>query len=541
MLLIGFLLSLLIEASFAKELAHYGVIFAQDPVTKDVLEKVCVTYNQAWLENPIAGQDDSPFLPLASPDQNLSGCQDFSSSVSYDGKAVILVDRNTCSVTERIANAEALNVSLVIIARITGMLNVSGIETELFANIPVVLINNISWIKLSELVLNVELKVFSPTASFDGNVLLIYVLCLFCVIYGSYWSLYPQDMKCSEFCSTTPKPVLRLLPVMSDEEEPESSACANWCIAATMVCFMGGLLLGTYYAYGYFVFFFIAVFCLISSSGVYDVVIPVVGMLPVTNKSMTLTWRKHKKTIYPIKMFIWCMCLGVALAWFFHRHLENIWPLQVFLGICVCLHIIRSVQMPNMKIILLVMLLLFVYDIFFVFITPYFTSDGVSVMEKVATGPGHGSSKFDAPAEYSPSETIPLSIKIPYFQDCQMKVCTPLYSLIGFGDIVIPGILVSYAAYFDTIINPVGHRFYFYFTSLSYAIGLLLTYIALMLMQIAQPALLYLVPCTLAGILGTGLARKEVKILWSGRGGAARMEHLREEESITQTPDDLVT
>ena len=47
---------------------------------------------------------------------------------------------------------------------------------------------------------------------------------------------------------------------------------------------------------------------------------------------------------------------------------------------------------------------------------------------------------LEAPQDYRPLEQIPLSIKVPYFQDTDLKVCSPIYAMIGFGDIVIPGI-----------------------------------------------------------------------------------------------------
>ena len=50
----------------------------------------------------------------------------------------------------------------------------------------------------------------------------------------------------------------------------------------------------------------------------------------------------------------------------------------------------------------------------------------------------------------------------------------------------------------------------------AYAIGLIITFVALALMESGQPALLYLVPCTLGTTLVIGLKRKEVKKLWSG-------------------------
>lgn len=177
------------------------------------------------------------------------------------------------------------------------------------------------------------------------------------------------------------------------------------------------------------------------------------------------------------------------------------------------------------------MAMLFVYDIFFVFITPYFTKDGVSIMERVATGSsGNKGPVLEAPQDYRPLEQIPLSIKVPYFQDTDLKVCSPIYAMIGFGDIVIPGLLTAYAAYFDTLAHPGKRKWYYIIACLSYAIGLVLTYIALIGMKIAQPALLYLVPCCLIGVFGTAIKRGEVRAMWTGRAGIAAMRRFGNED-----------
>ena len=55
-----------------------------------------------------------------------------------------------------------------------------------------------------------------------------------------------------------------------------------------------------------------------------------------------------------------------------------------------------------------------------------------------------------------------------------------------------------------------------FFLFAAYAIGLIITFVALALMESGQPALLYLVPCTLGTTLVIGLKRKEVKKLWRG-------------------------
>ena len=61
------------------------------------------------------------------------------------------------------------------------------------------------------------------------------------------------------------------------------------------------------------------------------------------------------------------------------------WVLQDILGISFCISLIRSIRLPNLKVCTILLVLLLLYDIFFVFITPFFSA-GKSVMVEVATG-----------------------------------------------------------------------------------------------------------------------------------------------------------
>lgn len=54
----------------------------------------------------------------------------------------------------------------------------------------------------------------------------------------------------------------------------------------------------------------------------------------------------------------------------------------------------------------------------------------------------------------------------------------------------------------------------------AYGIGLLVTFMALALMQRGQPALLYLVPCTLTTSGALALWRRELGMFWTGSGFA---------------------
>jgi hypothetical protein len=95
--------------------------------------------------------------------------------------------------------------------------------------------------------------------------------------------------------------------------------------------------------------------------------------------------------------------------------------------------------------------LLFIYDIFWVFVTPLFTSGGKSVMVAVATG-------LD----------IPIKLVMPHLT---ATYPTTACSLLGLGDILIPGIFIIFMARFG--FEVVNTQSYFRAAIIAYTIALL--------------------------------------------------------------------
>lgn len=90
------------------------------------------------------------------------------------------------------------------------------------------------------------------------------------------------------------------------------------------------------------------------------------------------------------------------------------------------------------------------------------------------------------------------------------------YDMIGFGDILFPGLLVSFAFRYDKANKKGVLNGYFLWLTIGYGFGLFFTYLGLYLMDgHGQPALLYLVPCTLGFAVILGAARRELKHLWN--------------------------
>ncbi|KAH9604125.1 hypothetical protein KSS87_010465 [Heliosperma pusillum] len=148
-------------------------------------------------------------------------------------------------------------------------------------------------------------------------------------------------------------------------------------------------------------------------------------------------------------------------------------------GIALILTVLQIVRVPNLKVGTVLLSCAFLYDIFWVFISKYLFHE--SVMIVVARGDNSG------------EDGIPMLLKIPRMFDPWGG-----YSVIGFGDILLPGLLIAFSLRYDWLGNKKIRAGYFLWAICAYGFGLLITYVALNLMDgHGQPALLYIVPFTL--------------------------------------------
>ena len=138
-----------------------------------------------------------------------------------------------------------------------------------------------------------------------------------------------------------------------------------------------------------------------------------------------------------------------------------------------------------------------IVQIYFVFISPLLFSE--SVMIKVATGGNTG-------------EVLPMLLKIPRLNDALGG-----YSMLGLGDVALPGLFVSFLLRFDYMKRAQSvWRSYCFIATVAYACGLVATYVGLALMRSGQPALLYLVPALLGSTVFVAWRRNEFNELWVG-------------------------
>ncbi|KHJ82030.1 signal peptide peptidase [Oesophagostomum dentatum] len=88
-------------------------------------------------------------------------------------------------------------------------------------------------------------------------------------------------------------------------------------------------------------------------------------------------------------------------------------------------------------------------------------------------------------------------------------------TILGLGDIIIPGYLVTHCFTMSGF-SERSRIMYGVLCSFGYGVGLIVTFFALSIMSMAQPALIYLVPCTLIPIFVMAFVRGHFRLMWHG-------------------------
>ena len=168
--------------------------------------------------------------------------------------------------------------------------------------------------------------------------------------------------------------------------------------------------------------------------------------------------------------------------WLISRQSWDWWIWQDILAFFLIVASLGMIQITSIRVATVLLTLALVYDVFWVYIQPKITGTS-SVMVGVVKG-----------------LSLPLFVAFPEYSSIGSNVSV---SLLGLGDIVLPGLLVAFAARLDHHGKGSGsskRRSYFVWTMVSYAVGLVACYCALALNiggQGGQPALLYIIPCIL--------------------------------------------
>lgn len=162
--------------------------------------------------------------------------------------------------------------------------------------------------------------------------------------------------------------------------------------------------------------------------------------------------------------------------------LKKHWLANNLLGLAFSIQGIEHLSLGSVQVGAIMLVGLFVYDIFWVFCTP--------VMVAVAKS-------FDAP------------IKLLFPRGA---MGSQQFSMLGLGDIVVPGLFVALMLRYDAQHNKNSSKISTYFHSVfwGYVLGLVATILVMNVFKAAQPALLYIVPTVLGSTFLHAASRGEV-------------------------------
>jgi len=120
----------------------------------------------------------------------------------------------------------------------------------------------------------------------------------------------------------------------------------------------------------------------------------------------------------------------LVCIWLMFQSEEWAWVLQDVMGVAFLVNVMRLVHLPNLKIATLLLTCAMSYDIFWVYIQPHLFGKE-SVMVNVARGGDQ-------------HESLPMLFMFPRIGGSQGE-----YSMLGYGDVILPGLLIVHNALFE--------------------------------------------------------------------------------------------
>ena len=316
-------------------------------------------------------------------------------------------------------------------------------------------------------------------------------------------------------------------------EEEESGIKGRACLLFYIIFPLGIMvtfLLGLYFFYNYFVWVEMVIFCLSTSLSIYSLFSPFLALIPFLSCRIPANKFPLFKHRPDPKFFLLLVSSAILpVCWLVFRQSEYAWIMQDILGTFLIIYVLSTLRFRTAVSFLIPLLcILVLYDVFFVFITPFFTRDGRSVMEYVAFGPDGGSSnaipnsnqEVVVPSVFDESESIPFLFLVPHITVSPGEIMCQFPRLfiagLGFGDVVLPGLFLTYCLYYDNI-RKRRFKLTFLICFLSYVLSLILAFIISYVTKSGQPALLYMVPSMLAATLLLTLVRRDLKDFLFGR------------------------
>ncbi|XP_057435651.1 signal peptide peptidase-like 4 [Lotus japonicus] len=431
---------------------------------------------------------------------------------------IILVYRGQCSFTTKANIAEEAGASAILIinnrAELFKMVCEEN-ETDIDIGIPAVMLPQYAGENLENHILNkstVSVQLYSPRRPMvDVAEVFLWLMAVGSILCASYWSAWTAREAATEQEKLLKDASAEYLNIgdtgSSAFVEISTTAAIAFVVIASCFLVMLYKLMSAW-----FIDVLVVLFCI---GGVEGLQTCLVGLLSCfrwfQHAGQTFVKAPFFGAVSYLTLAVTPFCIVFSVLWGVFHHESFAWIGQDILGIALIITVLQIVHIPNLKVGTVLLSCAFLYDIFWVFVSKWWFHE--SVMIVVARG------------DKSREDGIPMLLKIPRLFDPWGG-----YSVIGFGDIILPGLLVAFSLRYDWLAKKNLRAGYFLYAMTAYGLGLLVTYLALNLMDgHGQPALLYIVPFTLGTFLSLGKKRGELEILWTRGKPRVPCPHIQED------------
>jgi signal peptide peptidase-like protein 2B len=362
---------------------------------------------------------------------------------------ILLVERGLCKFTKKAKVAESAGASAIIIINDKHELYkmvCERNETDLDIGIPAVLLPKDAGSKLRNLLSSGEVLVqlYSPDRPLvDTAEVFLWLMAvgtILCASYWSAWSAREADIEQEKLLKDGHE-----IPPNFEAGGSSGMVDINMASAILFVVIASCFLIMLYRLMSHwFVELLVVIFCI---GGVEGLQTCLVALL-----SMSRRFKPAAESFVKVPFFgavsyltlaVCPFCIVFAVLWGVYRRLPYAWIGQDILGITLIVTVIQIVRIPNLKVGSALLSCAFLYDIFWVFISKMLFHE--SVMIVVARG------------DKTDEDGVPMLLKIPRMFDPWGG-----YSIIGFGDILLPGLLIAFALRYDWAAKKTLQSGYFF-------------------------------------------------------------------------------
>lgn len=356
------------------------------------------------------------------------------------------------------------------------------------------------------------LSIDNPEPSkLDASFIPIFAMGVATVVLGSVWNTLPdreKALRSGRFGSVSAAPAA---PPISDERVGFTKKSV-----AYFVVLASSFLLLMVYERQYIFYIMVAVFALFGALGLFSSLELLSTLWPSLWRPQITLPRVGNTPI--VKVVVAVLSLAIGVLWVVERVSSYSWVLQDVLGIAFMASCTAVLHVSSLKTATIGLGIFLLYDAFFVFITPFIFDSDTSIMEQAATGTPTVTGS-DGCVAYD--QMLPFLIRVPRIRvpECQCQSD----AMLGFGDVVLPSLLVAFCLRFDfsrmagtTSVGFVARYKYMIAVTIAYSVGLVLAFVAVAYSGAAQPALVYLVPCTLGATFTVAKVNGEVAEMWKG-------------------------